>query len=254
MKEPITPKDFDLPTKLVPGPHHVPHKGRGAEAELRRGKPYGWLTARMQRNGLLIVGSLLEQVKDPQSVAYVRNLGAQCLLGSSWHTFAEQAPHMRRRLKLARLDLARANRDAGPADTARLTDEATTYITHGVLPSAEAMVIAKRRQSTETLDNRHVALGRQLGTAGLLLVGADAGNVVVDNPWLDDSQVQSIVRTRSLDLIRSIPELAQDLGATPSLAQLAEPDSPLAVMTRDTAPDDVHFAYRDALDQFAFAA
>lgn len=254
MRKPTTPKDFDLPTKLVPGPHHIPPKGRGAEADLRAGKPRGWLTARMQRNGLLIISSVLDRVEDPRSVRYVRNLGAQCLIGSSWHTFAEQAPHMRRRLKLPRLDLLRTQYDPSFVTTAALTKAVQDRLAHDVLPGAENMMTAFRYHAAGVLDNRHLTLGRQLGGTGLLLAAADIGDSVARSPGLEDSEVQTAVRTRSLELIRTIPALAHTLGETPSLAQLAAPDSPLAVMTRETAPDDVHFAYRNALDEFALAA
>lgn len=255
MKEHTIPKDFDLPTNLGAGPGYVPPKGRGAEAELRRGKPYGWLISRMQRNGLTIVNYMLEVVEEPQSQAYVRNIGAMALFGSSWHTYAEQASHMRRRLKLLRLDNERVNphRDL-PIGTNSLTEDALHRLSTTTLAVADSMVSAYRNGVAEPLDQRHVILGQELGNGSLRLVGADAGNLVADNPWLSDSDVQSIVRKRSFTLLRDVRTVGHKLQAIPTLAQLADPDSGFAVHARREAPDQVFNAYADAVEQFALAA
>ncbi len=258
MKELITPNpptDFDLPTNLGAGPGYVPPKGRGAETELRQGKPYGWLVARMQRNGLAMLSYMLEAVEDPTSQAYLRNIGGMELLGSAWHTYAEQASHMRRRLKLPRLDLERAhpNRSA-PLGTHRLTADAVDRLQGTTLACADSMVAAYRNGVAKPLDRRHIILGQELGNGSLRLIGADAGNLIADNPWLSDTDVQLMVRERSLGLLRDTRSVGHHLNATPTLAQLADPDSGFAVHTRREAPDAVFNAYADAVDLFATAA
>lgn len=251
MKEPITPKDLDLQTNVVTAPAYVPPRGRGIEGDIRAGKPHGWVVARGQRNGLLVGNFMFDGLEDPRSIAYVRNVLGMCMMGSAWHTFAEDASVMRRRLKLPRLDLMRANRIAPAPDTAMLTGQAATFIQREVLPHADQMMVAIDFHSTEPHDNRHQLLGRRLGHGGLLLASADVGNIVVDNPWLTDSDVQTMNRTRGLELVHSVSTTCPE--AT-TLAGLADPDSGIARHVRDTAPDDVYFVYDNALQQFEHAA
>lgn len=251
MKEPTTPKDLDLETNAVTAPPYRQARARGIEADIRADKPKGWGIARGQRNGLLMGSFVLNGLEDPRSIAYARNVLGICMIGSAWHTFAEDAPVMRRRLKLPRLDLMRANRTAPTPDTTMLTGKAATFIQTEVLPHADQMMVAIDFHATEPHDNRHQLLGRRLGHGGLLLASADVGNIVADNPWLTDSDIQTMNRARGLEMVHAVSTTGPE--AT-TLAGFADPDSGIARYVRDTAPDEVYFIYDNALQQFEHAA
>lgn len=90
--------------------------------------------------------------------------------------------------------------------------------------------------------SRHI--GRNLGNAAL-------HSRVHDMPGrfthLHPVDIQLMVRDRSVDLLEEVIERSHMDGALPSVAQLAEPDSPVAVHIRRQAPSAVRKAYEQAL-------
>jgi len=89
--------------------------------------------------------------------------------------------------------------------------------------------------------------GRHIGNAAL-------STLVYDMPGhmehLHPVDVQLMVRERTLTLLGEVAEYAHDIGARPSVAQLVEPDSPVAVDIRRHAPRDVRRAYEATATQF----
>lgn len=88
------------------------------------------------------------------------------------------------------------------------------------------------------------SVGRHLGNAGLQTLSYDMpGKFTHLHPV--DIQIKS--KERAIELLSDTRDYAQDIGVVPSVAQLAEPDSPVAVDIRRNAPPAVRRAYEAAL-------
>ncbi len=91
-------------------------------------------------------------------------------------------------------------------------------------------------------------LGRHIGRK---LANAALHSRVHDMPGrfshLHPVDIQLLVRDASLELLDEVAERGREDSALPSVAQLAEPDSPVAVRIRRTAPTAVRHAYEHAL-------
>lgn len=242
-------RDFDLPTNLeAKGAPYVPPKARDeAEIERRRKLPKGTLLAEQQRDGVAISADILAAIEDPESLRFASRLLGASALNSSWYLFAEGAPVMRRRLKLPLLtepgiDVRPDTLELIQARDARLNqvrDRANTY----------AQMVSFNLAKVALIDNRTV-LGRQVGNTALAIATVDLGDTFTFSA-ADDFEVQDVVRERSLATLRDARELGADLHTTPSLAQLANPDSDIAVFWRREAPTGALTAYHDAYEQYA---
>ncbi|MBH1980613.1 hypothetical protein I8H83_04645 [Candidatus Saccharibacteria bacterium] len=88
------------------------------------------------------------------------------------------------------------------------------------------------------------SVGRHLGNAGLQTLAYDMpGKFNHLHPV--DIQIKS--KELAIELLSDTRSYAQDIGVVPSVAQLAEPDSPVAVDIRRNAPPAVRRAYEAAL-------
>lgn len=90
--------------------------------------------------------------------------------------------------------------------------------------------------------SRHV--GRGLASAALYSRAHDMPGRFTH---LHPVDVQLMVRDTSIELLDEVAERGREDGALPSVAQLAEPDSPVAVRIRRHAPTAVIRAYEQAL-------
>lgn len=251
MKNIRIPTNFDLPTKYSDGPHHVPHKARDPETiARRRARPAGSLIVRQQQQGLFIGTSVLKHTKTPQGASFAREIVGTSLLGSAWHSYAQDSEVMRRCLKLPML--AEYDPDQRP-NTNELTSQAINQLDEAMVCS-QSLVFAVESRRAQPFDRYHRQLGRQLGNASLTLAGAEVGDTVAHMPWLSPLEVQTVMRQRGLALLERTRTLGQELSVTPSLALLAEPDGPLAVHTRIHAPNDVYRAYTSALEEYSDVA
>ncbi|MEO8863119.1 MAG: hypothetical protein ABI354_02240 [Candidatus Saccharimonadales bacterium] len=244
------PKDFDLPVKFTEAPSFVPYPARDPEViRLRRARRS--LVVRKQAEGLSIALSVLQQTQDdPESSQQARKLVGAALLGSAWHSFAEDATTVgRRRHKL--FDFTKFDIEERP-NTQDITKRGITYL-EDTMPHADQIVMATERRVTKRMDERQRILGRRLGNGALILAAADVGDVAGINTELNDETVQNMVKTKSLNLFAYARDLGTELGATLTLAQLAEPDSPLYVHTRRQAPTPLYQAYSEAVHTLAVA-
>lgn len=99
----------------------------------------------------------------------------------------------------------------------------------------------------ELTERRRRHTGRLMGNVAL-------GAIMIDMPKrihnMDTVDAQVAVREHTMDFIEEVREYAQDIGVLPSVAQLAEPDSPLVVDIRRNAPTPVLRAYEQAIAAF----
>lgn len=250
MKAQITPKDFDLPVKFTEAPDFVPYPARDpALAEVRRARQS--LVARKQAEGLNIAPHVLrETLGDPESSYHARRLVASSLIGSGWHSGAQHATDVgRRRAKL--FDFTQYAPEARPG-TIEVTQKGIVYL-EDTLPHADQIVLAKERKLTRHMDTRQLHIARRFTNGALILSAANVANLAADNPHLPNPETQQMVKRESLDTFAYARDLGIALQATVSLVQLAEPDSPLYVHIRRTAPTEVYNAYTEAIDMFVAA-
>ncbi len=239
MKQPF--KHFDLPTHHLTGDkHYVPPKARQPdEIERRRSLPTGTLLAEQQLQGIRIASSIIEHVVERPDVEFTARIVAASGLNSSWYGFARGSQVMRRRLQLPLV--------AGSLDVPPLT---STEQLAGVRQSftevdtiAEALVMSFETSSRRTSLQKRV-LGRALGDASLSLACVAPGRSYSSQS--DPYEVQAKVRQQGLMALESARTLESQIGTPPSLAQLADQDSDLAVFIRRTAPNGVYEAYQAA--------
>lgn len=242
-------KDFDLPTNLqAKGADYVPPKARD-EVEIARRKrlPSGTLLAEQQRDGVAITAEILAQLERQEDLAFASRLLGASALNTSWYLFAEGAPVMRRRLKLPLL--ATPIQDVRP-DTLDLIQARDTRLLQARDHASTYAQMVSFALNELALEDRRTILGRQLGNGALAIATVDLGDVFTFSAE-DDFTVQDVVRRRSLRTLRDARELGAELHTIPSLAQLANPDSDLAVFWRRTAPNGALRAYEDAYEQLA---
>lgn len=236
-------KDFDLPTKRLTGlAHYVPPRARRSEEiERRQQLPPGVLLIEQQRRGLAVAAAILKIVEQPEDVAFSTKIIAASSLNSSWYGFARGSDVMRRRLKLP--VLGGREQPWKPIEPIGLVRVAADSLEDGTLMSNRLITaIARERPTIETYQ---MTLGRRIGNAGLALASANLGNIDLETPSVE---VQALVRRQCLSTLAASEALGSKIGAPPSLAQLAEPDSPLSVYWRLNAPNGAYEALEMAVD------
>lgn len=239
MKRPYS--HFDLPTLHYSGPeHYVPPRTRDAEERARRhGRPPGTLLAEQQYTGLRVAEGIMNHTLDDDDIAFVAPLLAASGLNSSWYGFARNHENevMRRRLELPRLIdetlMWRETRDGLLCKTRE--GLATAAQLAGLLAEA----IAENRQRTRLFTRT----GRTIGNSSLQLACVTIGNV----PYgLSPFEIQALARQHGLEALMMSRRAVAEVGVLPSVAQLADTDSPLSVFWRRHAPDGAYEALEAA--------
>lgn len=241
-------KDFDLTVKHVDGRHYVPPKARRPEEiERRRRLPRGSLLAEQQRKGIVIGAAILHRVQEPEDITFTRRVLAAGGLNTAWYSFAQDAPDvMRRRLKLPPVAV---ENDPWRADSATLLESARLRYDDAVLLADR--VVAATELRARRLHQHKKVLGRHLGETSLILACVDMDANAIYGTAFD---VQHVVRQRSLAALEDARNLAGEVGAHPTLAQLADPDSDLSVYWRRNAPIGAYDAYEAAISEQPVAA
>lgn len=236
--------NFDLPRQHLGGEgHYIPPRARDKdEIARRRSLPSGILLLEQQRRGLEIAGSILTLVKEDEDIKFTAKMIGMAALNTGWYAFAQNAPDvMRRRLLLPKL----ADHETDWRQTAEgLQIEAVNGI-HEVHDIAALMI--DRHEAKTRGRAIPTALGRRIGNVSLQF-GAIHHNAT--NVAGTAFEVQKHVRDTSLDILESTREFGIKTGSHPSIAQLADPDSPLAVHWRRTAPDGAYEAYETAVASY----
>lgn len=238
-------KDFDLPTQHLGNNHYVPAKAREeAEIERRQSMHRGMLLAEHQEKGLKVAANILHLVSDKDSVSFSSRLLAASGINSAWYGFARGAEHevMRRRVKLP--SLIAGNTEWRP-NSSELRHNASTEFAEA---SALATKVVKgiEYHSPRTAEFKR-SLGRTIGRASLTAACIELGDQVFGQPIID-SDVQLLVRQRSLNALSDARHLESSLGVAPSIAQFADPDSQLSVFWRRESPNGALKAYETAIE------
>lgn len=240
------PRDFDLTNKHLNGErNYVPPKARDeTEIERRRSLPRGTLITEFQQRGLQIAHAVLAQVHQPEDLRFASRFLAASSINAAWYTFAEEAPVMRRRLKL-------------PVLTAEIPEERpSSYMIHlnalDVLARATEQargVIANVGLDHDQAEYRRRQFGRTVGHGALTIASISLGDTFAyDRIDTKDADVQLAVRDAGLRTLQDARFLQADIGTAPSLAQLADPDSDLSVFWRRNAPNGALEAYHAAIE------
>ncbi len=248
-KEKIMYKDFDLPTNhQAKGADYVPPRAREAdEIERRRRLPSGTLLAEQQRDGVAISAETLAQLESEEDLQFASRILGASALNTSWYLFAKGAPVMRRRLKLPLLATPLPEDRPDSVLLKKQRDVRLDQARHRADTHAAMVAFSLNELALE--DNRTV-LGRQIGNTALAIATVDLGDHArFSSP--DDFELQNLVRRRSLRTLRDARELGSELHTIPSLAQLANPDSDLAVFWRRNAPNGALSAYEAAYESLA---
>lgn len=234
-------KDSDLMVDfmLTGQPDFVPPKALDAEEILRRQELVpGQLVAEQQLEGLAGAARLLEAVEEPVDVGHVAAHLAVAGLGTAWYNFGRDPVRRhgddvnRRRLKLPML--ATGDPDRTPTLDG-LQQEAASGLRNGVALASLALNALKFAPKKVELAQKH--LGRSVGNTSLALAClAIPETSALRTSMATDSQAQRFARRRAQWAMRTARDWARSTGMNPSLAQLTDPDSPLAVAYRRTAP------------------
>ena len=233
--------NFDLPRQHLSGEgHYVPARARDIdEIVRRRSLPAGNVLLTQQRRGLEIAGRILTQVEAEEDLRFATKILGMAAMNTGWYAFAQNAPDvMRRRLILPKL--------ADHETDWRQTAEGLRVETIKGLAVAEetAAIMAERHANRSRVPVIPAALGRRMGNVSLQLAVIHHGATSVGG---NAFEVQKHVRDTSLEILEDAREFGVETGSHPSIAQLADPDSPLAVHWRREAPDGAFAAYESAI-------
>ena len=252
MKQFTTPeqgfRDFDLPRQHLEPKigHFVPARAIDPiEIVRRRDMNPGSLLAECQLTGIRCASKILEIVTDEEGLPFTCDILGQAGLNTAWYSYAERAHDvMRRRLHLPILAHARArNPDFLIEDAVEGYQKAETCarklknaIEHGVL--------------SEAPHQRN--FGRIIGNTSLRLACYEpAVSGELESAEGDDIRLQDLARKRALELLESARDAYLVMHAHPSIAQLSDPYSPLAVYWYNNAPGSARSAVQDALLEIA---
>lgn len=244
MKNPV--KHFDLPKQHLIGEHYVPARARhGDEIDRRRALRPGTLLLEQQCDGLAIAQHMIERAEDRPDIEYLSAMLAACAFNSSWYTYARQAPVMRRRLEMPQIVSSAYDvrtTTSGMLDRVR-SHMAVTTETADAFRMAYADGRNTLRQST--------VLGRQMGDVAL---GLATIPITAATYGLNPVDTQLAVRERGLETLDNARRLVSVIGVNASIAQLSDPDAPLSVDVRRTAPNGVHDSFEEAIEEVRNAA
>jgi hypothetical protein len=87
-----------------------------------------------------------------------------------------------------------------------------------------------------------------VGNSSLKLACVEMADLYHDASHYSPAEVQLAVRDQALGVLQDSRQLADQMGRHPSLAQLGEADSHLAVYWRRSAPNQAYDAYLAAAD------
>ena len=244
MKKPY--RDFDLPNRHLTEAHnhYVPPKARSSsEIERRHELPRGTVLAEQQLRGIAIAGHVLTKISDEPDVHFATAVLAPASLNTAWYSFARRSDVMRRRLKLP--ILRNGWFDEAPNSTMLLFQSQDQL---SDLMAVAGLHVAATMDRSPRLTKLSTAVGRLAGEAALHISCVEIADQL---PETTPFVAQDMARIASLKTLQVARKLHADFDTPPSLAQLADPDSDLAVHIRRHAPNGAYEAYDEALGRFA---
>ena len=234
MKERLPKKLYTNRDTFADANHFTPYRTDDEDLADRR-RQYHDTVADMQYRGLTSLTRLREEVFDSRtSTEYVDSLLERVGFGTANHGLIEESPAMYSVFDLAQI----AGGDSIDRWHKSPEDLRKEQLKHLSLSAELAYYFreATRNNDPDRAFRLARGLGRRSGNAAALTTGivfASAGHR--GNPI----DIQHAVRDGSIEAIREVNAYATEIGVLPSAAQLVEPDSPLAVDIRRSAPVDV---------------
>jgi hypothetical protein len=233
-------RNFDLPKQHLDDRHYIPERARTkSEIDRRRSMPAGTILAEHQRDGLVVANEIMRNVEQPEDITFATNMIAMSGLNASWYSYAADSPVMRRRLNLPIL----SDEETGWYETSIGLLVKTQHALVGAVAVADSLVKATReRRPTARYQQQ---LGRRLGNVSLGLACVELSNSADAYSAFD---MQHFAREQSLRTLEQARTFSDRIGSHPSIAQLADPNSDLAIYLRRHAPNGVFESYEEAIE------
>ncbi len=235
-------RDYDSPNRpQFGGEHYIVPPTRDPIEWLRRtDRPRGVLRFEFQQRGLMIGAAVLRAVREPEDIAFVRPILAASLQQAGNYTSnMGRIDVQRSRWKLP--DLTEASPLAGlPLES--MLQETADQLDEAALASS-GLIYDIARHGTH-IKRTGLQLGGRIGHASLTLASAHLARIA---PHLSDFDIQWQARLEGLKTAEQVGGLAETIGTIPSIAQLADQDSPLSVYWRREAPNGAYNALEMAL-------
>lgn len=233
-------KHFDLPVKhLDTDFDYVPPKARNQEEiERRRSLPPGTVLAEAQTRGVEIACRVIDYCVEHDDGEYSARLLAATAMNTAWYNFARDARTvMRRRLYLP------IHGKTDPITRESLLTRASKHMHESAEQAHRVQRSIEGRHCTTTRFKKD--LGIKLGDTSLVLASVERATEI-EMARGESALAQRITREACLEALEQSRILYSDMHSNPTLAQLADSDSPLSVHWRRTAPNE-------ALDALEFA-
>lgn len=225
-------KKFDLPVKHLEGEgeHYIPPKARDAEEIARRRQlAPGVLMAEMQLKGIKIARSILELIMDEEDTLFTTKTLGAAALNTAWYNFAQGAKDVMRR----QLTLPPYDEYGEDVDKAFIIGDAAEQMC--VAEHEASLMVREGHEKRRLYVARKKVIGVKLGDSALILASAPYADII---PHINDPVYgQLLARRSALELLEDSRTLYKQVGSNPTLAQLADQDSPLSVYWRHQAND-----------------
>lgn len=238
--------DFDLPTNhLKNAKYYVPPKARtSTEIDRRRELPGGSLILEQQQLGAKIGQLLLSRVENHEDLKFVSTVLTAAGLNTAWYSFGQTDSVMRRRLKLPILAVDYDVYPNSQPDLLATGEQHLSKVSELANDLTNAYIASSpRRNKLKTI------FGRSVGDAAL---SVNCINMTDQIRGASSYMIQNMVRSSCLVALQRSKVLCE-LSYPPSLAQLPDTDSDLAVLIRRSAPNRVYETYDEAISQFAIS-
>lgn len=234
-------RDFDLPKEhLLDDRHYVPPKTHDvAEIGRRRDLSPGTLLTERQLRGLKIAQQIIENITEEEGQKFSAHMLAMAGLNTAWYSYAQNSDVMRRRLKLPIMAHPRS-RTLG----AMREDAVSAFAKQ--INRANQLVIATDLGLDSRSDHQR-RLGVGVGNVSLRLAMFEPVMNGVFESEPDDDEAQRITRRRCLSVLDDARTAHRTMGSHPSIAQLSDPYSHLAVYWYRHAPGSAQSAVVEAL-------
>jgi hypothetical protein len=235
-------RDFDLPNEhLLEGYHFVPAKAHDpAEIARRRELSRGTLITETQAKGLMVARTVLENIDDEDGLMFAADMLSIAGINTAWYSYAQNSDVMRRRLKLPLMTHLRLRSPDA------IVEDAVEALGKQVNRAGQLAVATDLRLRSERRHQKELGVGvgnLSLRLAMLEPVVAGAYVGVGDSEEL----AQEIARTQGLRLLKKAKNMYRNVKTHPSIAQLSDPYSDLAVYWHRNAPGSIQTAIADAL-------
>lgn len=247
MKEIIRPpKQLNLPRDIYEDlEDFVPYPSDDPDIITKRRSERGMLVADMELRGVRVLQQLNPAQFDSLASQHAaRDIIARVGIGSAHYDLArEDAMFYPLRLGLVAEGARTRSSERRYASQQELAAQTLKHLT-----LAEMMASAHYRHLHTPGMSEHAAgaarsAGRYIGNAALSSLVYDMPGTMEHRHPVD---IQLTVRDKSLALLSEIEDYGRSISARPSVAQLMEPDSPVAVDIRRHAPRDVRRAFEAA--------